>query len=270
MVPVLLYGVDLKELGFTVSQKKYLVLTCIVLMMFLVLMIHELGHLLTGLVQGFRFEMFVIGPIGFKREDDRVKVYFNKNLEYYGGIAATSPRDGSPNNAKRFARILIAGPVASVLFALYCVMVAYLMQDAVFHRIFLTGAAISVAIFLVTTIPSKTGIFYTDRKRYQRLVRPGKAQDVELAILNIMGKYAEDNSYKNINTADIHTLINDDTPFTQYFGLFNLVCYQLEMEGSVNEEVQKEYELKGSTVSKHLVGAFDKEIDKLREKHAVV
>ena len=40
-------------------------------MAFVVLGVHELGHLIAGLVQGFRFELFVVGPLGIRREEEK-------------------------------------------------------------------------------------------------------------------------------------------------------------------------------------------------------
>ena len=240
-----------------------------VIMAFIVLTIHELGHLLAGLWQGFRFELFVVGPLGIKREDEKVKIYLNKNLGYYGGVAATSPRDNSSDNGKKFARLIIAGPLTSLVFALICFLLAYWL-DKPWGAVFFAGSMISAAIFLVTTVPSSTGMFFTDRKRYQRLITPGKEQDVELAMLHIMGSYAKNDSYKQINIKDIKTLMADDFPFFSFYGHFNLVCYQLEINGFVEEAVLEEYKAKSAVVSKSLSNAFNLEIEKFKQKLGLV
>lgn len=237
----------------------------IILMAFVVLAIHELGHLIIGLQQGFRFELFVVGPLGIKRENNKIKVYLNKNLGYYGGVAATSPIDDSPENANKFAKILLAGPITSVLFAIVSFLIAYLVGKPL-EILFYSGGAISIAIFLATTVPSRTGMFFTDRKRYQRLLTPGKDQEVELAMLRIMGRFSNDNSYKNIDENDINILISDDLPFIKFFGLFNLVCQQLEKNKVVEEDVLKQYETTSKEMSKSIVKAFNKEIEKYKEK----
>ena len=261
----------LKEFGLarglkpTTSAEKYIMIIGIIIIAFVVLAVHELGHLIVGLANGFRFELFVVGPLGLKREGDNVKVYLNKNAGYYGGVAATSPIDDHKDNAKKFAKVLLAGPIASVLFAIVCLGVASVVGKP-FGIIFYTGGIISIGIFFATTIPSRTGMFFTDRKRYQRLVTPGKDQDVELAMLNIMGKFSKDQSYKNIDRKDIDTLISDDLPFVKYFGLFNLVCFQLENKGGVTEEVSQLYESVSEEMSKSLVAAFNKEIENFKQK----
>ncbi len=247
------------------SIEKYIMLIGLFIIAFIVLGVHELGHLIIGLMNGFRFELFVVGPLGIKRENDEIKVYLNKNLAHYGGLAATSPIGDNDDNADKFAKVLLAGPIASVLFAIVCFVIAYCAGRPL-GIIFYAGGLTSIAIFLVTTIPSKTGMFFTDRKRYQRLVNPGKDQKVELAMLRIMGRYSKDNSYKNINKNDIYVLISDTFPFIKYFGLFNLVCFQLENNGVVDEETSRDYEHFSKNMSKNLVSAFNKEIEKFKER----
>ena len=200
-----------------------------------------------------------------KEKIDKVKIYLNKNLGYYGGVAATSPVDDNKDNAKKFAIVLLAGPIASVLFAIVCFVCAYFAGKPL-GIIFYTGGLISIAIFFATTVPSRTGMFFTDRKRYQRLVNPGKDQQVELAMLRIMGKFSMDNSYKNIDKDDINVLVSDELPFIKFFGLFNLICFQLENNGVVEEEISRDYESLSKKTSKNLVIAFNKEIEKFEER----
>ncbi|WP_299439603.1 M50 family metallopeptidase [uncultured Aquimarina sp.] len=244
---------------------KYAMVIGIFLSSFVVLGFHELGHLITGMIQGFKFELFVVGPLGIKRENDRIKFYLNKNLGYYGGIAATIPKDDHPDNAKKFANVLLGGPVASIVFAIICFLISYFIGKPL-GIIFYTGGTISIAIFFATTIPSKTGMFFTDRKRYQRLTKPGKDQEVELAILRILGNYSKDNSYKNISKNDIDILVSDDIPFIHFFGLSSLICYQLEKNKIIETQVLEDYREASKNMSKNIVKAFDKEIEKYKEK----
>jgi hypothetical protein len=270
---VLLFGLlkISKEIGFVdhlkpdTSSGKSIMMIGIVIMALIVLAVHELGHLIVGLWLGFRFELFIVGPLGIKRENDKVKVYLNKNLGYYGGVAATSPIHHDKENAKKFARILLAGPIASILFAIVCFAMAYL-ADKPLGIIFYVGGITSIAIFFTTTIPSRTGMFFTDRKRYQRLVNPGKDQEVELAMLNILGQFSKDNSYKNIDKKDINILVGDELPLVKFYGLFNLVCYQLEHTGFVDEETSRDYENHSQKISKNVVKAFNKEIENYKNK----
>jgi len=248
------------------AADKVLTILLILPIIFATLAVHELGHLITGMLQGFKFQLFVVGPFGVKRKEDRINSYFNTNLAHYGGIAATSPADDHPDNAKKFGRIILAGPIASLLFAIICLTAAsQAYGDLGF--MFFTGGILSIGIFYATTIPSQTGMFFTDRKRYQRLITPGPDQDIEMAILRMPGKYSQENSYSNVSKADLQIMIEDPTPFIKFFGLFNLLCYEIEVEQNINPETQTQYDDFCKTMSKSMVSAFNKEIDNQKIKH---
>ena len=121
-------------------------------------------------------------------------------------------------------------------------------------------------LFLATTIPSKTGAFFTDRKRYQRLTRPGKAQRVELAVLSIMGQYAQDDSYENIDAADIKVLLEDEEPFMRYFGWFTKLYQQMEQGIEPSSEDWGSFRETGELLSKSMVTAMEKELEKARKQ----
>ena len=248
------------------AKEKYIMWIGLLVIGFIALGVHELGHLLTGLLQGFTFQLFVVGPLGIKREDDEVKIYLNTNLGYYGGVAATSPSEDHPDNAKRFGRLLLAGPIASLIFAVICILSAGWIGKPLGFIVY-AGGAISIAIFYATTIPSRTGMFFTDRKRYQRLVTPGKDQDVELAMLRIMGQYSQSDSYKDVNKEDIEKLVNDELPFLRFYGLYNLICYQIEIEKKVEATAMQEYESIALDMPKSMVKALNAEIEKMKTKY---
>lgn len=262
-------GQYLRSAGNTpqLSQgNQYLIIAGLPFIIFVVLAVHELGHLITGLYQGFRFELFIVGPLGIKRENDKLKIYFNKNLGYYGGATASSPVDEHPDNAQKFANMLLAGPVASLLFALVCALLGALLKG-MGSIIFYAGCAFSTAIFLATTLPGKTGMFFTDRKRYQRLTIPGKDQEVELAMLRILGKFSREQSYRNINAEDIKVLIDDRYDFIRLFGLFTCICYQLENAGTIHPEIAEAYRTTSEEFPKNVIDLFNIEIEKLKEKN---
>ncbi|MBK9338328.1 MAG: hypothetical protein IPM98_18010 [Lewinellaceae bacterium] len=67
---------------------------------------HELAHLVTGLGQGFRFQLYVAGFLGIRRdpETERITPYWNTDMQLFGGVAATLPQEDSPDLIKRFAQ----------------------------------------------------------------------------------------------------------------------------------------------------------------------
>ena len=232
------------------------------IILFFVIAIHELGHLITGLIQGFRFELFVIGPLGIKREKDKIKIYLNKDIQLYGGAASTSPVGTNTKNAKKFANLLLAGPIASLLLAIV-LGILYYSSDFQFSKTLGIGALASFGIFLATTIPSKTGIFFTDRKRYQRLTSNGAERDVELAVLRIVGVYGKDNSYINADENDIEKMVGDSN--YKYLGLFTKLSYQYETKGSFDLETKKEFENLSEKMPKSFVKNLNTELEKLKK-----
>src|SRR5437868_5918014 len=92
----------------------FLSLVAFSLMAFLILAGHELGHVLAGQMVGFRFLLFVVGPLKFERKEGRIRAGLNKTLALAGGVAASAPTD-ERNVCKRMAVIMLGGPLASLL-----------------------------------------------------------------------------------------------------------------------------------------------------------
>lgn len=128
--------------------------------MFTALAVHELGHVLTGLAQGFRFELFVVGLLGIKRTAKGIKVYLNKNLGMMGGVAATIPVQQRPDNRKKFAYMVLGGPVASLLYGLLSLILFISSTSGAARGFWLLTGAVSLAVLLATTLPRKSGIFF--------------------------------------------------------------------------------------------------------------
>jgi len=232
------------------------------LLLFIPLAVHELGHLLTGLFHGHSFQLFVIGPLGIKRDEQkRIRLYLNKELQFYGGAAATLP-DGRPNDpAKVFARILIAGPLASVAFTLIMVITAFTVNRQPWSFSMLYMGLVSLAIALATTLPARTGIFYTDRKRYQRLRSNGREKEIELALLNVTALKSLDQPLTSIPEAELRLLTQDDAPLFRYIGYYYLCEYhagQPEMIAS-HRTAMKELE---TEIPRSIVAAIETELRK--------
>ena len=247
------------------QEDKIILIVGIIIIMHFVLLIHELGHVIMGLLQGFRFELLVVGLLGIKREEEKIKIYLNKNFGYYGGLGLTVPKDDSSDNLRKFANVILAGPIASIVFAVICFFVVNYLANPYGVIVFAAGLA-SFGIFLATTIPSRSGMFYTDRKRYQRLIKAGKDQEVELAMLTILGSYAKYQSYKDIKKEVFDVLIIDNDSFVKHYGLFNLICWQIEHEGAIEDKVKEEYNEISKKLNKNMVKSYNDEIQKYSDK----
>jgi hypothetical protein len=201
----------------------------------LALAVHELGHLLTGLAQGFRFQLFVVGPLGIRRDNNKIKVYLNKNIGMMGGIAATVPVIAQEDNKKKFARLILAGPMASLIFGLLAIAIAPFGSILWSWFFFLTGAC-SLGLVAATTLPKKSGVYFTDRARYQRLTGKGKAAESELALLNIIAQSMTDNHHKNISVEKALLLQQDDEPLMKFWGYY--YAHQFYKENGLREQTE--------------------------------
>ena len=196
---------------------------------------HELGHVLTGLIEGFRFHLFVAGPLGVKRdENDRVVVYFEKDISLWGGIAATLPKEADQGNYKKFSRVLLSGPLASIVIGTVSLIPGILTSQ---NFLILFGA-MSIAMGTVSLIPMRNGAFYTDGGRWLRMHKNEATKAVEMAIWNLTQNAIIQGHYSNANLDEITILKNNDDVRTQYLGHY--FAYQYYKDNQDNENFERE------------------------------
>ncbi|SMD45526.1 hypothetical protein SAMN00777080_4180 [Aquiflexum balticum DSM 16537] len=200
------------------------------------LFMHELGHLLTGLALGQKLKLFVVAFFGIKDEDGRTKVFFNKNLSYFGGIAATVPKTEKDINPNSFSKILLAGPLFSFVYFIVCLLV-FFQFDSYLNSFFAIAALTSFGLFLATTLPEKSGIMFTDRKRFQRLNSKGIAQESETAMYELLSKSIIDNSFKNIDIQKTAIMDKDNNLTTKFWAAYLRFMYFRE-NGLTEQEIE--------------------------------
>lgn len=201
------------------------------------LIIHELGHLFTGLVLGQKLKLFVIAFFGIREEDGKIKVFFNKKLSYFGGVAATVPKTEKDINPKSFSKILIAGPIYSFVYFMVCLLV-FFQFDSYLNSFFALSALTSFGLFLATTLPEKSGIMFTDRKRFQRLNSKGVTQEAEVAIMyELIAKSIIDNSFKNIDIEKTAILDKDNEIITKFWSAY--LKFMFYQENGLTEQESK-------------------------------
>ena len=93
---------------------------------------------------------------------------------------------------------MASGPAASFLFSVIAFFLFSISSSGAARGFWLVAGAGSVAVFLATTLPTRSGIFFTDRARFQRLMSKGKAGEIEEALLTIIAYSMKENSCKNI------------------------------------------------------------------------
>ena len=194
---------------------------------------HELGHLLTGIALGQRFKLFVVAFFGLIENGGKIRPFFNTNIGYFGGIAATVSKTVSKVDHHIFAKILIAGPLTSLVYGILFLWIFFYF-DSSFNAFFAITGLTSLGLFLATTLPNKSGIMYTDRKRYQRLHQKGPIQDAEIAMYQLISQSIIDGTFKNINIEKTYIIEKDPEPEMQFWAEY--IRYQFYSENNLEHE----------------------------------
>lgn len=162
----------------------------LVAVLWVTIAVHELGHLLAGLWQGNRFALYAVGPLLVVREGERIRTRFNRNASLWGGIAGTMPLPAAETASllANFQRVVIAGPLASLLLAGVGALVASATSGAT-RLLAFTAALTSGLIALVTLVPLRTGGFHSDGARWLML-RRGGVEAERWAALSTLGALA--------------------------------------------------------------------------------
>ena len=145
--------------------------------------VHEWGHVISGLAQGWKLLLITTGPFKLYRNDinDKVRFGIEKNPLYWCGVGGTIPAKKEDAKIEIFAKILIAGPLASIALGLAAGIT--LIWYRPFFLIFLAPVALGMGIACL--IPGmKTGILYNDGSRYMRIKKGGQTYLEEKAVFD--------------------------------------------------------------------------------------
>lgn len=164
----------------------------IVVMAFLALLIHELGHVIGGRSAGFQFVMLVVGPFKVVREADGLRLRWNTSLGLAGGLAALLPR--KPPTKEQLRAYILGGPVASWVGAVTLLALGYagtqlasgVVKDL--SGIAMFGAFISFAIGCITLIPSRMGGFDSDGAQWRDIQNGGHRAERKMVMYALMGE----------------------------------------------------------------------------------
>ena len=173
--------------------------------MLVVLGVHELGHVVGGLLSGHRFIALVVGPFAVSGVGARLKVEWNPVWAFYGGLAMLAPRGEQLPPIRATVALYAGGPLASLLLGgLFMALHGGLGLDDVTRRTIaagthttgdlLLGAFIftmgctSLLIALVTMIPNAVAGFTSDGAAIRMLLKGGPEAERLQAINALMGQ----------------------------------------------------------------------------------
>lgn len=142
------------------------VLLALIIATALMLSLHELGHVIGGLLGGWELQSLFVGPVRLMREDDGLHVYWHTIWMLYGGAALVVPRRWEQPAAQRGARILyvLGGPGTSIIVGV-ALLFALPASGIHLHDAFssdvglivVTAALVSLGMGFGTLIPHRPG-----------------------------------------------------------------------------------------------------------------
>ena len=220
------------------------------------LYIHEFGHLIIGFFYHWKLFYFVVGPLKFYRSnmEGPIKIGFEPNILHWFGVGATVPRKKDLDNLNIWAKVLLAGPIFSLVGGLVCLGCALVFMSL----FFLMVGLVSLAIGMINVVPSKlrTGLFYNDGTRYRRIKGGGSSAKEEAAIMNIIEKaviYGDDAVYEKEECAP---LTSSSDPIYQYYGYYILYNSALNNDCDAAKYYHNQMEQLSETVPKAVVNMF--------------
>lgn len=144
---------------------------------FAVILVHECGHAVAGLLNGMRCDLLVTGPFAFRRVHGKLKPSWNRSLLLAGGAVLMLPSDGR-DLRRRVTWMIAGGPLASLALAIGGYTIHLALGHAPVSQLCGFIAILSLAIFLATAIPSHLGL-PSDGSRLITLLRGGaKAEEM--------------------------------------------------------------------------------------------
>jgi hypothetical protein len=174
----------------------------------LALSAHELGHVVGGLLRGYRFVALICGPIAVSCRAGRIEATWNELWALYPGATMMAPRGGRLPPTRDAVALYAGGPLASlVLGSLFMALHFGLDLDDVKRSTIAAGThslgdkvlgdatlmvgVLSLAIAVATTIPNVLGGFLSDGAAIRTLLEGGPKTERLLAMNALMGQLFE-------------------------------------------------------------------------------
>lgn len=153
----------------------------------LVVLVHELGHLLGGRLAGMRPLMLFAGPLHVDFGADRTRLRYNRVAGTFGGLAACIP--GADSTRRGYAALVAGGPLASLLLGAVLLPLGVVLGDWAGGMLFATGA-VSVVIGCATLLPLRAGGFMSDGGQLLGMARGDAETTARLALATLMAQSA--------------------------------------------------------------------------------
>jgi len=195
----------------------------------IVLGTHEIGHVLSGLSQGMRLLMLIVGPFGWHASASGIRFEWNTNLALMGGLAATLPTKHGASLRQQLLVLIAGGPAASLLLAIVAIVIAS-VSDPRFAAYCIFVAATSLGVFLVTLIPVRVGGFLSDGLQFIDVLKGGSAAIDRGTLLHIFAQSLGGIRPRDWDSSAVEKLANldCDEPLLRACGLMYLLAQAMD------------------------------------------
>lgn len=181
--------------------------------------VHELGHIVVGLIKGWRFYLLVIGPLGITIDErNNLKFYLEKQVTMWGGVGCTLPKEADENNIEIWSKVLLGGPLASIIMGVIFLPLGVISKNIVF--LLLGAMPLAMGIVCILPLPLKTGILYTDGGRWSRLHKGGQETDEEIALFKLIENQITGSDFSKVDLNSIESLLKSKDVSINYYGYY--------------------------------------------------
>ncbi len=220
---------------------------------FMSTVIHELGHVICGMLHKWKFYTLVVGPLKLYRENlnSKVKLGIEKNPALWGGYGGAVPEKFTDNELKIFSRVLLAGPIASIVLGVVSITIMILTKNEL--AMMVGFIALGEGIMCILPMKLQTGILYNDGTRFLRIVRGGQTAAEEKAMYYLALDDLINGQAEIYDEEMVANLVSSEDPSYKYYGLY-LLYHNAESREDKDEmeNIRKEMSGMESEVSSYI------------------
>ena len=208
----------------------YTILVYIFFSFFLVVGIHELGHILAGLFHRFQFRFVTVGPLKVELVNGKLQFKVNTELNTMGGLTLMFPSKSFTRS--QMIQYYAGGPLFSLIFG-GGILFWFILSDVVIGEgllFWMIASVMSLVIGFVSLIPVSNGDLHTDGSQMLDFLQGGNRGIRKLYLLKLSA--ASTNGLRP-SEWDAHTMeaslkINQDkndqfAAFTYLYGFYNML-----------------------------------------------
>jgi hypothetical protein len=200
----------------TASLPDPLIYLALAPLIYAAVVLHELGHVIGGLMAGSRFICLAAGPLRVIATARGMRIGLNRNLDLTGGMAATLPMDGR-NLRLRLMAAVGGGPLSSLLLGLAGggLAIRLLPEAPNLGALAAMAGLAGLAIFLATISPQQSGGAQSDGAQLLALLRGGRQMELhklslEIQAASLKGARPRDWDVASLQQAFAQCVVRDD------------------------------------------------------------